>query len=84
MSATSGRENSCGGRSPARSISRTFVPERETRSSSLWGHVFGDAIPSHLRAGIYQDEGYSCPLSGPGCSIDIDNVQVLSAPAPVP
>ena len=26
MSATSGRENSCGGRSPARSMSRTFVP----------------------------------------------------------
>ena len=46
MSATSGRENSCGGRSPSRSISRTFVPERETRSSSPWGHVLGDAIPS--------------------------------------
>lgn len=34
MSATSGRENSCGGRSPLRSISRTFVPESEIRVSS--------------------------------------------------
>jgi predicted ATPase len=35
----------------------------------------GQGIPSHLRAGIYQDPNYSCPT---GCSVDIDNVQVFS------
>jgi Polysaccharide lyase len=35
----------------------------------------GQSIPSHLRAGIYQDPAYSCPS---GCSVDIDNVQVLA------
>jgi hypothetical protein len=34
----------------------------------------GQAIPDHLRAGIYQDPNYSCPS---GCSVDIDNVQVF-------
>ena len=35
MSATSGRVNSTGGRSPLLSISRTLVPERNTLSSGL-------------------------------------------------
>lgn len=35
----------------------------------------GQSIPSHLRAGIYQDPDFSCPR---GCSVDIDNVQVIS------
>jgi hypothetical protein len=34
----------------------------------------GGSIPSHLRAGIYEDESYSCPS---GCSVDVDNVQVV-------
>ena len=34
----------------------------------------GDSIPSHLRAGIYQNANYSCPS---GCSADIDNIQVV-------
>ena len=34
-------------------------------------------MPSHLRAGIYQNESYACPRSGVGCSVDVDNVQVL-------
>ncbi len=34
----------------------------------------GQSIPSHLRAGIYQNQDYSCPS---GCSADIDNVQVF-------
>jgi hypothetical protein len=34
----------------------------------------GQSIPDHLRAGIYQDPDYSCPS---GCSVDIDNVQVV-------
>lgn len=34
----------------------------------------GQSIPSHLRAGIYQNPDYSCPS---GCSVDIDNVEVV-------
>ena len=42
--ATSGRVNSTGGTSPSPSISRTFVPERKTRSSGPCGHDFVLAI----------------------------------------
>jgi hypothetical protein len=43
-----------------------------------YGVTTGDAIPSHLRMGIYHDPSISCP--GPnGCSVDVDNVQVLDA-----
>ena len=36
----------------------------------------GGSIPSHLRAGVYQNTNYSCP--GPaGCYADFDNVQVV-------
>jgi hypothetical protein len=38
------------------------------------GSAPGGSIPSTLRAGIYQNENYSCPS---GCSVDIDNVQVV-------
>jgi hypothetical protein len=37
----------------------------------------GDPIPSHLRMGIYHDPSIPCPAPA-GCSIDIDNVQVLA------
>jgi hypothetical protein len=37
----------------------------------------GDSIPDHLRAGIYHDSAISCPNPSPGCSDQIDNVQVL-------
>jgi hypothetical protein len=40
----------------------------------------GESITSHLRAGIYQNELYPCPTTGVGCSVDIDNVQVLAVP----
>jgi Polysaccharide lyase len=36
----------------------------------------GQSIPSHLRAGIYQNTNYTCPS---GCSVDIDNIQVVRA-----
>ena len=62
---------------------RTLATLR-TESAGDVGPPEGEAIPSHLRAGIYQDEGYSCPRDGRGCSIDIDNVQVLTVPAPIP
>ncbi len=36
----------------------------------------GNAIPSHLRAGVYQNQNYYCPPPG-GCYADFDNVQVV-------
>ena len=49
----------------------------ETAGDSEDGIDAGEPIPSHLRAGIYQDPGYRCPRSGLGCSVDVDNVQVV-------
>lgn len=34
----------------------------------------GESIPDHLRAGIYENADYPCPA---GCSVDVDNVQVV-------
>jgi hypothetical protein len=48
MRATSGRENSAGGSCPARSSSRTLVPDKMTRASAPCGHVFSDAMAAHL------------------------------------
>jgi hypothetical protein len=39
----------------------------------------GDPIPDHLRTGIYHDTAIPCPQPE-GCSIDVDNVQVLKSP----
>jgi hypothetical protein len=36
----------------------------------------GHPIPSHLRAGLYHNSSIPCPAPA-GCSVDIDNVQVL-------
>jgi hypothetical protein len=36
----------------------------------------GGSIPSHLRAGLYQNPNYSCPPPA-GCWMQLDNVQVL-------
>lgn len=36
----------------------------------------GESIPSHLRFGIYHDTEVACPT---GCSVDMDNVQVVRA-----
>lgn len=36
----------------------------------------GGSIPSHLRAGLYQNPNYPCPAPS-GCHEDIDNVQVF-------
>lgn len=59
---------------------RRHVATLRVESDGEVGPSEGASIPSHLRAGIYQDEGYECPRSGRGCSVDIDNVQVLAAP----
>ena len=53
MSATSARLNSTGGRSPRPSISRTFVPERKTRSSAGCGQVLVEAMPPQA---LHQNE----------------------------
>ena len=47
IAASSGRVNSGGGASPARSISRTFVPDSIKRSASVCGQVLNDAIELH-------------------------------------
>jgi hypothetical protein len=36
----------------------------------------GNSIPSHLRAGVYHAQSYSCPPPN-GCHADFDNVQVV-------
>jgi hypothetical protein len=40
------------------------------------GIAAGAGIPSHLRMGVYHDAAIPCPAPH-GCSIDIDNVQVM-------
>jgi len=50
--------------------------KRETAGDPGDGLEQGDAIPSHLRVGIYHDERIACPAPA-GCSVDVDNVQVL-------
>jgi hypothetical protein len=39
-------------------------------------------IPSHLRAGLYQNRVFACPPPA-GCWMDVDNVQIM-APSPPP
>jgi hypothetical protein len=40
----------------------------------------GAGVPDHLRAGIYHNPEISCPVSTGGCSVQVDNVQVMAAP----
>ena len=50
----------------------TLKPEAQgTTADSL---ATGTSIPSHLRTGIYHDASINCQS---GCSIDVDNVQVV-------
>ena len=53
---------------------------RESNGPYKTGIGAGASVPSHLRAGIYQNPNYACPRSGDGCSIDVDNVQVVFFP----
>ena len=50
----------------------TEIPGYESED----GLPAGAAIPSHLRMGVYHDPSIACPAPN-GCSIDIDNVQIL-------
>jgi hypothetical protein len=38
----------------------------------------GAGVPSHLRAGIYHNPEIPCPTSTGGCSVQVDNVQVMA------
>jgi hypothetical protein len=54
----------------------TYTLKIETRGGGADGIRPGQAIPSHLRAGIYHDSAIPC-LAPTGCQVDIDNVQVV-------
>jgi Polysaccharide lyase len=54
----------------------TYTLKVETAGGGDDGINPGQAIASHLRAGIYHNSSIPCP-SPTGCSADIDNVQVL-------
>jgi hypothetical protein len=54
----------------------TYTLKVETPGGAPDGIAAGHAIPSHLRAGLYHDSAVLCPAPT-GCSVDIDNVQVL-------
>lgn len=53
---------------------RTPTLRAETATGGYSPYDSGQSIPSHLRAGIYQDPAFGCAS---GCSVDIDNVQVI-------
>jgi polysaccharide lyase-like protein len=54
----------------------THTLKREVAGGEPDGLKPGQAIPSHLRAGVYHDPMIQCPAPT-GCPIDIDNVQVV-------
>jgi len=54
----------------------THTLKREMPGGEPDGLKPGQAIPSHLRAGVYHDPMIQCPAPT-GCPIDIDNVQVV-------
>ncbi len=64
-----------GERSPRLSL-QTELVETDGPNGLSDGLAPGDAIPDHLRLGIYHNPSISCPPPG-GCSVDVDNVQVV-------
>ncbi len=55
----------------------TYTLKRETTGGRPDDRIApGQSIPSHLRLGIYHGEAVKCPKPR-GCSINVDNVQVL-------
>jgi hypothetical protein len=66
-----------GERSPVFQVA-TLKTETEGSDLSFDGLEAGEAIPSHLRMGIYHDPAIDCPAPE-GCSVEIDNVQVVEA-----
>lgn len=55
---------------------RTYTLKVETEGDDGDGISQGQAIPSHLRAGIYHDSDIHCPPPV-GCPVDIDNIQIV-------
>jgi hypothetical protein len=56
----------------------TLRTEPEGPHGASDGLPAGAPIPSHLRTGIYHNPSIPCPAPG-GCSVDVDNVQVLGS-----
>jgi hypothetical protein len=54
----------------------TLRTEPEGPHGASDGLAAGAPIPSHLRVGIYHNSSIPCP-SPTGCSVDVDNVQVV-------
>lgn len=53
----------------------TQIVETAGPNGTSDGLATGDAIPDHLRLGLYHSPSISCPPPT-GCSVDVDNVQV--------
>ncbi len=74
-----GNFNDPGERSPRIHVA-TLQTEIAGSFNAADGLAAGEAIPSHLRMGIYHDPAIPCPAPS-GCSIGIDNVQVVGPSA---
>lgn len=58
---------------PTRSRPRSPIPT--AKQTTRDGIAAGEAIPSHLRVGVYRDPVIPC---SPACRIRVDNVQVIA------
>jgi hypothetical protein len=59
---------------------QTLLVEANGPNGTADGLAAGDAIPDHLRLGLYMSPAISC-LPPSGCSLDVDNVQVVAPKA---
>jgi hypothetical protein len=55
---------------------QTLLVETDGPNGTSDGLAPGDAIPDHLRLGLYHNPSIACPPPS-GCSVDVDNVQVV-------
>jgi uncharacterized protein YodC (DUF2158 family) len=56
---------------------RTNTLKREVAGTASDGRRKGASLPSHLRVGVYHDSELPCTPPD-GCSVDVDNVQVIA------
>jgi len=54
---------------------KTEIPDPDGEANDTDGIAAGEAIPSHLRVGVYHDPVIPC---SPACRIRVDNVQVMA------
>ena len=59
-------------------VLKTNTLKEEIGSDLSDGLKAGASIPSHLRVGIYHDQSIGCSPTAGGCSVDVDNVQVIA------